>query len=93
MFAALLRFCVRAYQFAKIKFGVKVQDENGSYVVVEKPGRGVFAAIIAFILPFALITSFSQPLTTIIAVVLIVIGAFFCALDIRYIVSNRKKAD
>lgn len=92
--AALLRFCVRAYQFAKVRFGVKVQDTNGDYVVIEKPGRGIFAAIIALFLPVVFVTSFakvSHVLLIISAIVLLIAGAFFCYLDIRYVVNCKRE--
>ncbi len=92
-FAALLRFCVRTYQFAKIRFGVKVQDCNGDYAVIEKPGRGVFAAVIALFLPIVLVTSFakvSQVLVVVSAIVLIIVGVLFCCLDIRYMANYKR---
>ena len=94
-FAALLRFCVRAYQFGKVKLGVKVQDSSGGYAIIEKPGRGVFAAVVAFFLPVALITSFasvSQTLLIVVAVALLVAGLLFCCLDIDYMVNHRRGA-
>ena len=93
-FAVLLRFCVRAYQFGKVKFGVKVQDPSGGYAIIEKPGCGIFAAVVAFFLPVALISLFtnaSQVLIIIYLFVLIAVGAFFCYLDIKYMVRHKRE--
>ena len=93
-FAALFRFCVRAYQFGKINFGVKVQNSMGEYGLIEKPGRGVFAAIIALFLPVGLVTAFanvSQTLVVIVAAVLLIVGVFFCYLDIKFMVRYKRE--
>lgn len=94
VFAALLRFCVRAYQFAKVKLGVKVQDSNGTYAIIERPGRGIFAAVVAFFLPFCIAVPFAQVSETLFIIVmfaLIVVGALFCLLDIRYMINYRRE--
>ena len=93
-FAALLRFCVRAYQFAKVKLGVKVQDSDGAYAIIERPGRGIFAAVVAFFLPFCISVPFAQVSETlfiIVLFVLIIMGALFCLLDIRYMINYRRE--
>ena len=93
-FAALLRFSVRAYQFGKVKLGIKVQGPDGGYAIIEKPGRGVFAAVVAFFLPVAVLSLFAnapQALMIAYLVVLIVVGALFCCLDIKYMVNYKHK--
>lgn len=94
IFAVLLRFCVRTYQFAKVKLGVKVQDSDGAYAVIEQPGRGIFAAVVAFFLPFCIAVPFAQVSETLFIIVifaLIIVGALFCLLDIRYMINYRRE--
>ena len=93
-FAAMFRFCVRAYQFGKTKLGTRVQGPMGEFVVIDNPGRGVFAAVIALFLPVGLITSFanvSQALVVIVAVVLLIVGTLFCVLDIKFMIQYKRQ--
>lgn len=93
LLAVLLRFIVRTYQITKIKFGTKVYDQAGNYIVVERPGRGFVAAIAIPFLVVGIITTLpqiSQLLFYIILAVLVVIGAFFCYKDIKFFVDLKK---
>ena len=93
LFAALLRFCVRTYQFVKIKFGVKVQGSSGEYVIIEKPVRGVIAAVAApflLLIPASLLGNAPQWLINTYLIALILVGVFFCISDIRYMIQHKQ---
>jgi len=93
-FAALFRFCVRAYQLGKRNLGVKVGSPEGGCVIIERPRRGFLAAVIAFFLPVAVVSVFagvSQTLVVIVTVVLLAVGVFFCYLDIKFMVRYKRE--
>jgi len=92
--AALSRFCVRTYQVVKVKLGTKVYDSTGDYLVVERRGRGVAAAIIAPFLVVGIISTVSGLpwfLQDMIILAVITVGAFFCYKDIRFFVNFKRE--
>ena len=71
-----------------------MQDSDGAYAIIERPGRGIFAAVVAFFLPFCISVPFAQVSETlfiIVLFVLIIMGALFCLLDIRYMINYRRE--
>lgn len=95
-FAASLRFCVRTYQIAKVKFGTKVYDSTGGYFVIERRGRGIAASIIAFFLLVGIIAELSvihSVLFVLACLAAVAVGAFFCYKDIRFFVNYKRELD
>lgn len=98
-FAASLRFCVRTYQIAKVKFGTKVYDSTGDYLIIERRGRGIAATIIAFFLLVGIIAELSvihDVLVVLAVLAAVAVGAFFCYKDIKFFVDlkrNRNQQD
>lgn len=94
--AALFRFCVRTFQVIKIKLGTKVYDNNGGYMVIERPLRGAIAAVMIPFLLLGIISALPEMnefLLSAICLLIIAIGAFFCYKDIRFFVNLKRKSN
>lgn len=86
--AGLVRFGVRAYQIASIKFGKKIYDESGNSLTVARRGLGI---IVGFCCPFILAGvcsafMYKAPiLMIIVALVLLAVAVFLFVSDIRFL--------
>ena len=90
--AGLVRFGVRAYQIASIKFGRKVYDEAGNSLTVARRGLGV---VVGFACPFVLAGVFSSfmyqlpVLAVILALMLLAVAVFLFVLDVHFVKAEK----
>lgn len=90
--AGLVRFGIRAYQIASIKFGRKIYDEEGNSLTVTRRGLGVVVGIACpFVLAglFGMLAGISMLLQDILATVLLLVVIFLFVMDIRFLKSAK----